>query len=75
MVENMLKVLIVGPMGVGKSQICNFFKKIGQILKIESVILLNHVLKTLNLMYLKEFRHILILLIQLEIMTQMKLIL
>ena len=25
MVENMLKVLIVGPMGVGKSQICNFF--------------------------------------------------
>ena len=27
MVENMLKVLIVGPMGVGKSQICNFFQK------------------------------------------------
>lgn len=27
MVENILKTLIVGPMGVGKSQLCNFFQK------------------------------------------------
>ena len=27
MAENIIKVLIFGPMGVGKSQLCNFFQK------------------------------------------------
>ena len=74
MIDNILRTLIVGPIGAGKSQFCNFVQKdvTNSINKVRNS--LESCTQGPKSNKFKELKQILILSIQLEIMIQMKMI-